>query len=103
MKLTKLKPKNNKSLTISKAELNEYNRRVKEAEQQLKLETIETMALLFTAYIMEDDSIQCDEEKIVDMYVKLNDWAWHIEDHTITIQTVAKIIEDKTGIKVKWE
>ena len=99
----KIKPKGNKTITFSKAEINEYNRKVKQAEQDLKLEMIEKMALLFTAYIMEDESINCDEDKIADMYVKLNEWAWHIEDHTITIKTVSDIIFDKTGIRVKWE
>ena len=99
----KIKPKGNKTITFSKAEINEYNRKVKQAEQELKLEMIEKMALLFTAYIMEDSAIDCDEDKIADMYVKLNEWAWHIEDHTITVKTVSDIIESKTGIKVKWE
>ena len=94
----------NAALEKTKAEINEFNRQIKQAETDVKLASIEQAALLFTAFAMEEETINNDPEKIVEMYTKLNEWADHIEDHTITINTVVDIINEATGLElVHWE
>ena len=104
-KMMTLKKKGkNKSITLSKAEINAFNRQIKQAETAVKLESIEKAALLFTAFAMEEEVINKDPEKIVEMYTKLNEWADHIEEHTISINTVVDIINDATGLElIHWE
>jgi hypothetical protein len=104
-KMMTLKKKGkNKSITLSKAEINAFNRQIKQAETDVKLASIEQAALLFTAFAMEEEVINKDPEKIVEMYTKLNDWADHIADHTITINTVVDIINEATGLElIHWE
>ena len=104
-KMMTLKKKGkNKSITLSKAEINEFNRQIKQAEIDVKLASIEQAALLFTAFAMEEEVINNDPEKIVEMYTKLNEWADHIVDHTISINTVVDIINNATGLElVHWE
>lgn len=103
-KLMTIKTRGNKAVTLSKSEINEFNRKIKQAEIELKLETIEMCALLFTAYAMEEEVINHDAEKIVSLYEKLNEWAGHIEDHTISINTVVDIINEATGQElIHWD
>lgn len=98
------KPKGNKALQITKSEINEYNRALQTAENNLKLEMIEKMALLCTAFSMEESYINKDPKKIVEMYEKLNEWAGHINDHTISINAVVDIINEAAGTElIHWE
>lgn len=97
------KPKNG-NLVISKSQVNEYNRKLKDAVEDLKIEMIEKCSLMFTAYAMDEEIINRDPEKIVEMYTKLVEWAEHVEDHTISINTVIDIINEATGEElVRWE
>ena len=103
--MTLKKPKNkNKAVQITKTEVNSLIRSVKQAEQELKFETIMKSALLFIAYAMEEEVINRDPKKIVAMYDKLIDWAEHVENHTISIHTVVDIINEAAGEEiVRWE
>ena len=94
------KPKSGGTLQVSKAEINEFNRALKEAETKLKLEMIESMALLCTAFAMEEEYINNDPDKIVEMYEKLTEWADRLEDHTLKINVVVDIINNSTGREV---
>lgn len=97
----RLKPKNG-SITLSKAEINEFNRRIKEGEAKLKEETTSIAILLVLAYLMEETEFN-DADKLVSMYTKLNDWADSISDHLISVKNIAAIIEENTGLEIKWK
>ena len=92
------KPENNKSIIVSKAYINEFNRKVKQAEIEIKSEMIELCSLLFVAYVMEEQPIDCDADKIIEIYKRLNWWAENVNDPTVNFKMkyVAQIIIDKT-------
>lgn len=101
-KIMTIKTRGNKAITLSKAEINEFNRRVKEGEAKLKEETTSIAILLVLAYLMEETEFN-DADKLVAMYTKLNDWADSISDHLISVKNIAAIIEEKTGLEIKWK
>ena len=94
------KPKNGQTLQISKAEINEFNRALKQAEIDLRFEMIEQMALLCTAFAKDEEYIDNDPDKIVEMFEKLTNWAERIDDHTITIDVVVDIINESAGREI---
>lgn len=78
--------KHAKVITLTNRELN-----------KLKLDVTERVLCLVTAYMM--DELDYDEEKIVDMWLSIQRYANAIKDHTITLNKVKEIIQEKTGIK----
>ena len=102
-KTMRLKKKGkNKSITLSKAEINEFNRRIVQGEEELKFQMVMKTAILFTAYVMEEEVIGYDKDKILSMYQKIVDWVKHLEDHTISIKKVEDIINDATDLDIHW-
>lgn len=94
------KPKGNGTIQITKSQINDYNRALQRAELDLRLEMIEQMALLCTAFAKDEEYISNDPDKIVEMFEKLTNWAEHIEDHTIKIDVVVDIINSSTGREI---
>lgn len=97
-----LKPKGNQSVTMSKAEINEFNRKIKQAEQELIDETTDITILLVLAYLMDEPEFDYSAEKMADFYERINNWAENINDHLISVQTVIDLIKDKTELEIKW-
>ena len=57
--------------------------------------------VLFIAYSM--DELGYDKDKIVDVWAKVNDWADSIDKRKlITIETVCTIINNETGLDMRW-
>lgn len=93
----------NQSITLSKSQVNEFNRRAKEAEMQLRGETVSLTSLLFCAYLMDEPEFECDGYRLARMYERVNDWAEHIEDHLLTVKDIAKIISENTDLEIIWK
>lgn len=56
--------------------------------------------LLSTAYLMEE--YDWSDDDVENYYLKMNEWTNAIQSKLINMETVAKIIEDKTGMELHW-
>lgn len=67
-----------------------------------KKEIADRTLTLITAYLM--DELDYDEDKIVELWEGITRYSEAIKDHTITLNKVKDIIEERTGIKLKgWK
>lgn len=88
------KPKSKKKpVTMTQAEL-------KKLSKELSDEAVTRALTLFLAYMMEEQDF--DLERLCDCVDGINRWAEAVDDHLITINQVAKIIEEHTGVELIW-
>lgn len=64
-----------------------------ELQDELALQNL----LLSAAYLMDEEGY--NDAQIVEFWQSLTRWAEAIDEHLISIQTVADIIEKETGLK----
>lgn len=101
--LNRLKKGKNGAITLSKADINEMERRLKQAEDELKQTTTSVTILLVLAYLMEEPEFNYSGEKLVEMFEKISVWSENIKEHMISVKAIAKIVEEKTGMVVEWK
>ena len=88
------KPKSKKKpVTLTQSQL-------KKMSKELSDEAVTRALTLFLAYMMEEDGITI--EKLCDIVDGINRWGEAVDDHLITINQVAKIIEEHTGVELIW-
>lgn len=90
-----MKHKSNRCIMMTKAELNKLKKEITE-------EAFIKSVVLILAYIMEEPGIDCDEEKIVEIFEGIERYAQYIESHEITLKKICEIIKEYTGIVIKW-
>ena len=71
-------------------------RKLDEIKQDVAAQTM----LLMTAYLM--DEWDYNEDKIVDVWSGVSRYAEAVNTKLITLDKVAQIIEEHTGLKVRW-
>ena len=65
--------------------------------RKIKMELADKTLCLVTAYLM--DELDYDEDKIIELWEGIARYSAAIKDHTITLNKVKEIIQDRTGIK----
>lgn len=90
-----MKRKSNKCIMLTKAEISKLKREITE-------EAFTKSVVLMLAYIMEEPGIDCDEDKIVEIFEGVERYAEYIENHEITLKKVCEIIKEYTGLDIVW-
>lgn len=69
---------------------------------RIKKEISDRTLTLITAYLM--DELDYDEDKIIELWEGITRYSEAIKDHSITLNKVKDIIQEKTGIVLKgWK
>lgn len=68
--------------------------------QEIKTEAIGQTFLLVAAYLM--DELEYSDEKIVELWGGVSRYADAVKSKDITMNKICKIIEEHTGMKVRW-
>ena len=90
------KPKNKKKpVLLTQHQLDEL-------KTSISRDAVTKSVCLFIAYMMEEEEINFDADRIGEMVDGIDGWAGAIDDHLISLRNVADIIKEKTGMVVKW-
>jgi len=84
----------------TKVILTEYE--LKKLKSQIATQTTSKVLLLVTSYLMEEPEVNFNEDRIIDLWDGVSRYAEAIDQHLITLNQVAGIIKDHTGLDVKW-
>jgi hypothetical protein len=68
--------------------------------QEIKTEAIGQTFLLVAAYLM--DELNYEEDKILELWDGVSRYSDAIKNKDITMYKVCKILEEHTGMKVRW-
>lgn len=68
--------------------------------QEIKTEAIGQTFLLVAVYLM--DELNYEEDKILELWDGVSRYADAIKTKTISMHKVCKILEEHTGMKVRW-
>lgn len=68
--------------------------------QEIKTEAIGQTFLLVAVYLM--DEVGYKEDKILEIWDGITRYADAVQNKVITMNRVCKILEEHTGIKVRW-
>lgn len=68
--------------------------------QEIKTEAIGQTFLLVAVYLM--DELNYEEDKILEIWDGVSRYADAIKTKTISMHKVCKILEEHTGMKVRW-
>lgn len=74
---------------------------VKKIKLEVTENAIKATVTLFISYIMEEEVIACDEDKICEIFDGVMRYSGAVNEHLISLNQVRKIIEEHTGIKIK--
>jgi len=58
--------------------------------------------ILDIAYQMEQPEFDGNVDALVEHFNKMFEWMYAVKDHLITVNQVAKLIEEKTGRHITW-
>ena len=68
--------------------------------QEIKTEAIGQTFLLFAAYLM--DELEYSDERILELWDAVARYSDAVKNKDITMNKICKIIEEHTGMKVRW-
>lgn len=68
--------------------------------EEIKREAIGQTYLLVAAYLM--DELGYSEDKILEIWGGITKYADAVRDKDITMKHICKILEEHTGMKVRW-
>lgn len=75
---------------------------LRKIKDEVANEACNKMCTFMLAYLMEDENIHYDEDKIIDTFMAMERWSEALDEHLISIRKVCDIIQEKTGIEVRW-
>ena len=67
---------------------------------EIKMEAIGQTYLLVAAYLM--DELQYSEDKIIELWDGVTRYADAVRNKDISMQRICQILEEHTGLKVRW-
>ena len=89
------KRKPNANICLTKAD-------VRKLKSDITAKATMYATILFMAYIMEDPGVDCNEDKLCEIFEGVQRYMEAVDDHLITIRQVCDIIKNHTGLDIQY-